>query len=167
LDDAVFQKIESLVKGRFEPEARIGALEGRSLIVPMPKPFVRDKSGRKSDDSDGDYQARADGEKQRIDGVRRGILKEQITALKGAVEDRFDPSRVPATQRDFRAIQFIAAGIDLLEQLQGLSKNNTQAGELFDCLSGPGRPLGETEQLGTIRELRSGVFFRECFKADR
>jgi hypothetical protein len=81
----------------------------------MPDLFDRDKSERKYDESDVDPHTRADAEKHRIDGERQGILKEQITALRGAVKDNFDPSRVPATQLDFQAMQSVAAGIDLPE----------------------------------------------------
>jgi hypothetical protein len=194
LYDKVFEKIELLVESRFGPKASIGALDEGTIIPIMPDLLNEEKFKKKFEQDYPHtigtmhqknlvYQEKLNMAKQE-NALKRGeALKEQIAALKKAVPKSFN-SNVPAMQRDFRAIQFIAAGVDLLEQLQELQGKKkdpkealltcldnpekpfnkdlqSQSKALFEALNGEGNPLSNTHNLGTMKTLRSGVFFME------
>ncbi|MDR1173427.1 MAG: hypothetical protein LBK24_01375 [Puniceicoccales bacterium] len=155
LDGEVFKQMAGLVDSRFGPIASIGSL-AETAIPEMPKPFdQKGVEGKSSNESDESYQRRSEAEKQKIDDERRDELRKQLAALKNVVDKSF-ASAVPAMQRDFRTIQFIAAAIAFLEELKKLG--TPQAKELFKFVD-----YGDfnTENLKIMEELRGGVFFME------
>ncbi|MDR0740117.1 MAG: hypothetical protein LBF34_00170 [Puniceicoccales bacterium] len=161
LNFEIFKLINTAATSRLNTGASIGSLGGKPPgFEEIKLPTLK----RAPDETDAQFQAKkADFSRQcaefAANSANRKKLADNLRALQSAVLGSFADSVHPM-QQEFRAIQFIATGIDLLEKLNDARGGNPQAGQLFDELSKVG-VLGNTNNLKFMKELRTSAFFME------
>ncbi|MDR2812428.1 MAG: hypothetical protein LBB05_01380 [Puniceicoccales bacterium] len=158
LDLEIFSMINGAANFRLNANASIGSLGNAEGFNAINFPKV----DRHPNEKDEDYNARVKREHAKFAAKpeNRKKLAANLRALKGAVARSFG-NGVHPMQQEFRATQFIATGIDLLEQLDEVkAKNVLQAKDLFKKLSQVD-VLGDTENLKFMKEMQDSAYFME------
>ncbi|MDR2806610.1 MAG: hypothetical protein LBB11_00425 [Puniceicoccales bacterium] len=161
LDFKIISIINALTAFRLKPETSIGSLGGNLQgfkDLDLPKMSNKPPLWKRTIEYEQMCKAFA------ASLANKTQLINNIKALRNIIEESFG-NKVHPMQQEFRVIQFIATGIDLLDQLDGLRKSqdqalSTQAQTLFNALNQK-NILGDTQNLMFMKKLRTSAFFME------